>query len=69
MTKNEQQLAILQELVERHQLVQGNPCPTCLCELYRTNMYQWSLPVCVRCYPPRGYHINACVELAHPSFW
>jgi hypothetical protein len=19
-------------------------------------MYQWPQPVCVRCYPPRGYH-------------
>ena len=55
LAKNTQQSAILQELVEQHQLVQGDPCPACSCELYRTTMYQWPKPVCVRCYPPRGY--------------
>ena len=56
MAKNEQRSAILQDLVERHQLVQGDPCPTRPCELYRTTMYQWPWSVCVRCYPPKGYH-------------
>jgi len=56
MAKNEQRSAILQELVERHQLVQCDPCPTCSCELSRTTMYQWPKPACVRYYPPRGYH-------------
>jgi len=56
MAKNEQQLAILQELVEWHQLVQDDPCPTCAYELYRTTMLQRPKPTCVRCNLPRGYH-------------
>jgi len=54
MAKNAQQSASLQELIAQHQLVQGDPCPAFACELYRTTMYQWPKPVCVRCYPPRG---------------
>jgi hypothetical protein len=56
VAKNTQQSAILQEVVEQHQLVQDGPCPACSYELYRTTMYQWPKPVCVRCYPTRGYH-------------
>jgi len=57
MVKSQKQPpAVSQQLLEQYQLTLGEPCPTCLCELYRTNMYQWSQPVCVRCYPPRGYH-------------
>ncbi len=55
MTRRMQQSGIIQELVEQHQLVQGDSCPACSCELYRT-MYQWPTPVCVRCYPSRDYH-------------
>ena len=43
-------------LVEQYRLVQGEPCPNCACQLYRTNMYHWPDPVCVRCFPARGYH-------------
>jgi hypothetical protein len=56
MKSQRQQPAALQELIELYPLLQGEPCSTCLCELYRTTMYQWPKPVCVRCYPPRGYH-------------
>ncbi len=56
MSKKISQLPDLAALIEQHQLVQGKPCAACGCELYRTNMYQWPQPVCVRCHPPRGYH-------------
>jgi hypothetical protein len=56
MNKKISQPPDLAALIEQHQLVQGKPCAGCGCELYRTTMYQWPKPVCVRCYPPRGYH-------------
>ena len=51
-----QQRPDLQAIIERYQLTHGDPCASCGCEVYRSNMYQWFKPVCLRCYPPRGYH-------------
>ena len=56
MKKDTSPPSALTDLVERYQLVQGEPCSACGCQLYRTNMYQWPQPVCVRCFPGRGYH-------------
>lgn len=36
-----------------HNLIHGKPCEQCVCEVYRDLAGK---PVCVRCYPPRGYH-------------
>ena len=34
VAKHTQQSAILQELIEQHQLVQGDPCPACSCRKF-----------------------------------
>ena len=43
---------------------QGEPCEKCGCELYRS-MAEYT--VCIRCYPPRGYHaVSDQVDQLYP---
>ena len=51
------------DLAERG-LTPGKPCEKCSCELYR-DMAGYT--VCVRCYPPRGYHqYSSQVDALYP---
>jgi len=44
----------LQQLLVEHHLTQEDPCPRCSYDIYQ---HRLGSPSCVRCFPPRGFHV------------